>query len=171
MGHIIPDKELYGQVNDYWMGARKLYAPFETGTMASATDVYVHEMPGGQVTNLRFQAEAVGLGDKWDDVKKAYAMANLALGDIVKVTPSSKVVGDLALFMVQNELDGISVVEQAEKLDFPDSVISFMNGRIGIPSGGFPEPFRTRVLKGKTPEVPEGKRPGEMLPPLDFKKE
>ena len=100
MGHIIPDKELYGKVNDYWMGARQLYAPFETGTMASATDVYVHEMPGGQVTNLRFQAEAVGLGDQWDDVKKTYAIANKVLGDIVKVTPSSKVVGDLALFMV-----------------------------------------------------------------------
>lgn len=171
MGHIIPDKELYGKVNDYWMGARKLYAPFETGTMASATDVYAHEMPGGQVTNLRFQAEAVGLGDKWDEVKKSYATANKVMGDIVKVTPSSKVVGDLALFMVQNGLDEDSVVEQAEKLDFPDSVISFMNGRIGVPSGGFPEPFRTRVLKGKAPEVPDGKRPGELLPSLDFAKE
>jgi pyruvate carboxylase len=139
--------------------------------MATATDVYDHEMPGGQVTNLRFQAEAVGLGDKWDDVKKTYAIANIALGDIVKVTPSSKVVGDLALFMVQNDLDGESVVEQAEKLDFPDSVISFMNGRIGVPSGGFPEPFRTRVLKGKKPEIPDGRRPGEMLPSLDFQKE
>jgi len=139
--------------------------------MASATDVYKHEMPGGQVTNLRFQAEAVGLGDQWEDVKKTYAIANKVLGDIVKVTPSSKVVGDLALFMVQNKLDGESVIEQAEKLDFPDSVISFMNGRIGVPSGGFPEPFRTRVLKGKDPEVPDGKRPGEMLPSLDFKKE
>lgn len=90
--------------------------------MASASDVYMHEMPGGQVTNLRFQAEAVGLGDKWDEVKLAYAAANRALGDIVKVTPSSKVVGDLALFMVQNNLDELSVVEKAEKLDFPDSI-------------------------------------------------
>jgi pyruvate carboxylase len=97
---MLPDKELYGKVDEYWQQARALYKPFETGTMASATDVYLHEMPGGQVTNLRFQAVAVGLGDRWDDVKKGYAAANRALGDIVKVTPSSKVVGDLALFMV-----------------------------------------------------------------------
>ena len=102
---IIPDEELYRKIDDYWAGVRKMYSPFETGTMASATDVYSHEMPGGQVTNLRFQAEAVGLGEKWDDVKKAYAMANRALGDIIKVTPSSKVVGDLSLFMVQNDLN------------------------------------------------------------------
>jgi pyruvate carboxylase len=146
-----------------------MYKPFETGTMASATDVYSHEMPGGQVTNLRFQAVAVGLGDKWDDVKKAYAAANLALGDIVKVTPSSKVVGDLALFMVSNNLDQESVVDQAESLDFPDSVIDFMNGRIGVPAGGFPEPFRTGVLKGKDPSVPDGSRPGLTIPEVDFK--
>lgn len=102
---IIPNRELFIQINEYWAGVRKLYAPFESGTMASATDLYQHEMPGGQVTNLRFQAEAIGIGEKWDDVKKAYANANRALGDIVKVTPSSKVVGDLALFMVQNNLN------------------------------------------------------------------
>ena len=145
-----------------------MYAPFETGTMASATDVYNHEMPGGQVTNLRFQAEAVGLGEKWDDVKKAYAVANMALGDIIKVTPSSKVVGDLALFMVSNDLDDKTVVEKAESLDFPDSVLDFMNGRIGVPAGGFPEPFRTRVLKGNDPTVPDGSRPGIGLKPYDF---
>lgn len=108
---IIPDKLLYGRIDDYWQSARRLYAPFESGTYASATDVYNHEMPGGQVTNLRFQSEAVGLKGKWEKVKKSYAMANMALGDIVKVTPSSKVAGDLALFMVQNNLDLTSVVE------------------------------------------------------------
>jgi len=97
---ILLDKELYGKVDEYWQQTRAMYKPFETGTMASATDVYLHEMPGGQVTNLRFQAVAVGLGDRWDEVKKSYAAANRALGDIVKVTPSSKVVGDLSLFMV-----------------------------------------------------------------------
>jgi pyruvate carboxylase len=165
---IIPDEELYRKSDDYWAATRKMYQPFETGTMASATDVYNHEMPGGQVTNLRFQAEAVGLGEKWDDVKKAYAMANRALGDIIKVTPSSKVVGDLSLFMVQNDLDEFTVVEQAEKLDFPDSVLDFMNGRIGVPAGGFPEPFRTRVLKGNEPSVPDGSRPGLGMQPYDF---
>jgi pyruvate carboxylase len=104
-------------------------------------------------------------------VKKAYAQANLALGDIVKVTPSSKVVGDLSLFMVQNDLNQETVVEQAEKLDFPDSVIDFMNGRIGVPAGGFPEPFRTRVLKGKDPSVPDGSRPGLTIPKIDFEAE
>lgn len=97
---VIPDKDLYGKIDDYWQAARKLYGPFESGSYASATDVYLHEMPGGQVTNLRFQAEAIGLGGQWEQVKKAYAMANKALGDIIKVTPSSKVAGDLALFMV-----------------------------------------------------------------------
>jgi pyruvate carboxylase len=148
-----------------------MYAPFETGTMASATDVYAHEMPGGQVTNLRFQAEAVGLGHQWDDVKKAYAMANRALGDIIKVTPSSKVVGDLALFMVSNNLNEKTLVEQADKLDFPDSVLDFMNGRIGVPAGGFPEPFRTKVLKNQTPSVPDGERPGTNMEPFNFEEQ
>lgn len=95
-------------------------------------------------------------------------MANMALGDIVKVTPSSKVVGDLSLFMVSNNLDQESVVEQAEQLDFPDSVLDFMNGRIGVPAGGFPEPFRTRVLKGKNPSVPDGSIPGLTIPEVNF---
>ena len=101
-------------------------------------------------------------------MKKAYAMANKALGDIIKVTPSSKVVGDLALFMVQHKLDEKSVVDQAASLDFPDSVLNFMNGKIGVPAGGFPEPFRSRVLKGKKPAIPDGSRPGQMMKSVDF---
>jgi pyruvate carboxylase len=98
-------------------------------------------------------------------------MANKALGDIIKVTPSSKVAGDLALFMVQNNLDLESVVEQAANYDFPDSVLSFMNGRLGVPAGGFPEPFRSRVLKGKPPQIPDGERPGTNMVPMDFELE
>jgi pyruvate carboxylase len=98
-------------------------------------------------------------------------MANKALGDIIKVTPSSKVAGDLALFMVQNKLDLNSVVDQAANLDFPDSVLSFMNGRLGVPAGGFPEPFRSRVLKGKAPQIPDGERPGTNMISMDFELE
>jgi pyruvate carboxylase len=98
-------------------------------------------------------------------------MANIALGDIIKVTPSSKVAGDLALFMVQNKLNLTSVVDQAASLDFPDSVLSFMNGRLGVPAGGFPEPFRSRVLKGKPPQIPDGERPGTNMVSMDFELE
>ena len=98
-------------------------------------------------------------------------MANKALGDIIKVTPSSKVAGDLALFMVQNKLDLTSVVDKAANLDFPDSVLNFMNGKLGVPAGGFPEPFRSRVLKGKDPIIPDGSRPGVNMPVYDFENE
>lgn len=153
----------------YWEMTRTLYAPFEcTTTMKSGNaDVYMNEIPGGQYTNLQFQAYSLGLGDFFEDVKKAYREANLLLGDIIKVTPSSKVVGDLAQFMVQNHLTADQVKERAEELSFPKSVVEFLQGAIGIPHGGFPEPFRSHVLKDM-PRV-EG-RPGESLPPLDFKK-
>jgi pyruvate carboxylase len=127
----------------------------------------MNEIPGGQYTNLQFQAYSLGLGDFFEDVKKAYREANLLLGDIIKVTPSSKVVGDLAQFMVQNHLTADQVIERAEELSFPKSVVEFLQGAIGIPHGGFPEPFRSRVLKDM-PRV-EG-RPGESLPDLDMKK-
>ncbi|XP_070507786.1 pyruvate carboxylase, mitochondrial isoform X2 [Chironomus tepperi] len=161
------------QLNDiseysaYWETTRTLYAPFEcTTTMKSGNaDVYMNEIPGGQYTNLQFQAFSLGLGDFFEDVKKAYREANLLLGDIIKVTPSSKVVGDLAQFMVQNHLTAQQVEERAEELSFPKSVVEFLQGAIGIPHGGFKEPFRSRVLKDM-PRV-EG-RPGESLPPLDF---
>lgn len=153
----------------YWEQTRTLYAPFEcTTTMKSGNaDVYLNEIPGGQYTNLQFQAYSLGLGDFFEDVKKAYREANLLLGDIIKVTPSSKVVGDLAQFMVQNKLTAEQVTEKAEELSFPKSVIEFLQGAIGTPYGGYPEPLRSRVLKDM-PRI-DG-RPGEQLPPLDFDK-
>lgn len=153
----------------YWEQTRTLYAPFEcTTTMKSGNaDVYLNEIPGGQYTNLQFQAYSLGLGDFFEDVKKAYREANLLLGDIIKVTPSSKVVGDLAQFMVQNKLSADQVLERAEELSFPKSVVEFLQGSIGTPHGGFPEPLRSRVLKDM-PRI-EG-RPGENLESLDFKK-
>jgi len=153
----------------YWEQTRTLYAPFEcTTTMKSGNaDVYLNEIPGGQYTNLQFQAFSLGLGDFFEDVKKAYREANLLLGDIIKVTPSSKVVGDLAQFMVQNKLTADQVLEKAEELSFPKSVVEYLQGAIGIPHGGFPEPLRSRVLKDM-PRI-EG-RPGANLQPLDFDK-
>ncbi|XP_018565235.1 pyruvate carboxylase, mitochondrial [Anoplophora glabripennis] len=151
----------------YWEQTRTLYAPFEcTTTMKSGNaDVYTNEIPGGQYTNLQFQAYSLGLGDFFEDVKKAYAEANQLLGDIIKVTPSSKVVGDLAQFMVQNHLSSQDVLDKAEELSFPKSVVEYLQGLIGQPYGGFPEPLRSKVLRDM-PRI-EG-RPGESLPPLDF---
>uniref|UniRef100_A0A6B2E4I0 Pyruvate carboxylase n=1 Tax=Phlebotomus kandelakii TaxID=1109342 RepID=A0A6B2E4I0_9DIPT len=151
----------------YWEQTRTLYAPFEcTTTMKSGNaDVYMNEIPGGQYTNLQFQAYSLGLGDFFEDVKKAYREANLLLGDIIKVTPSSKVVGDLAQFMVQNKLTAQQITDKAEELSFPKSVVEFLQGAIGTPHGGFPEPLRSRVLKDM-PRV-EG-RPGASLSDLDF---
>ncbi|XP_034103380.1 pyruvate carboxylase, mitochondrial isoform X2 [Drosophila nasuta] len=153
----------------YWEQTRTLYGPFEcTTTMRSGNaDVYLNEIPGGQYTNLQFQAFSLGLGDFFEDVKKAYREANFLLGDIIKVTPSSKVVGDLAQFMVQNHLTSEQVLERAEELSFPKSVLEYLQGYIGIPYGGFPEPLRSRVLKDM-PRI-EG-RPGAKMEPLDFDK-
>ena len=109
-------------------------------------DVYNHEIPGGQYTNLQFQAYSLGLGDQFELVKARYKDANEILGDIVKVTPSSKVVGDLAQFMVQNHLSKEMVLEKASELSFPNSVVEYLQGQIGQPHGGFPEPFRYAVF-------------------------
>lgn len=157
-------------VSDYsafWEQTRTLYSPFEcTVTMKSGNaDVYLNEIPGGQYTNLQFQAFSLGLANRFEQIKKAYAVANQLLGDIIKVTPSSKVVGDLAQFMVQNKLTSKDVEDRAEELSFPSSVVEFMQGFIGEPHGGFPEPLRSKILKGLTPI--KG-RPGEHLPPLNF---
>ncbi|KTG33984.1 hypothetical protein cypCar_00042354, partial [Cyprinus carpio] len=132
--------------SEYWEVARGLYAPFDcTATMKSGnSDVYENEIPGGQYTNLHFQAHSMGLGNKFKEVKKAYAEANKLLGDLIKVTPSSKIVGDLAQFMVQNSLSRAEVEERADELSFPLSVVEFLQGHIGIPHGGFPEPFRSK---------------------------
>ncbi|XP_024250218.2 pyruvate carboxylase, mitochondrial isoform X2 [Oncorhynchus tshawytscha] len=153
--------------SEYWEVARGLYAPFDcTATMKSGNaDVYENEIPGGQYTNLHFQAHSMGLGHKFKEVKKSYTEANKLLGDLIKVTPSSKIVGDLAQFMVQNSLTRAEVEERADELSFPLSVVEFLQGHIGIPHGGFPEPFRSKVLKNM-PRV-EG-RPGASLPAMDF---
>uniref|UniRef100_H2LKX2 pyruvate carboxylase n=1 Tax=Oryzias latipes TaxID=8090 RepID=H2LKX2_ORYLA len=140
--------------SEYWEVTRGLYAPFDcTATMKSGNaDVYENEIPGGQYTNLHFQAHSMGLGNKFKEVKKAYAEANKLLGDLIKVTPSSKIVGDLAQFMVQNSLTRQEVEERADELSFPQSVVEFLQGHVGIPHGGFPEPFRSKVEleRGKT---------------------
>lgn len=128
-------------------------------------DVYKHEIPGGQYTNLQFQAFSLGLGPQFDEVKRMYREANLVLGDIIKVTPSSKIVGDLAQFMVQNNLTRETLVDRADDLSFPKSVVDFMQGNVGQPPYGFPEPLRTKVLRGK-PKV-DG-RPGENAKPVDL---
>lgn len=152
----------------YWEQARQLYGPFEcTTTMKSGNaDVYQHEIPGGQYTNMQFQAYSLGLGDQFEEVKKAYVEANQLLGDLIKVTPSSKVVGDLAQFMVQNKLSAADVLAKAEDLSFPLSVVEFLQGYLGQPYGGFPEPLTSKVLKDK-PRMVTG-RPGESLKPFDF---
>ncbi len=152
-------------LDQYWECIRGIYSPFESGLKSGSADVYEHEMPGGQYTNLKFQAQALGLEGRWTSIKLAYAAANDLLGDVIKVTPSSKVVGDLAQFMVQNDLSGADVLEQAETLSFPTSVVDFMRGALGQPYGGFPEPFRRAVLKGQLPI--EG-RAGDSLPEFDF---
>lgn len=162
----LPDVSSYSA---YWEQTRTLYAPFEcTTTMKSGNaDVYLNEIPGGQYTNLQFQAYSLGLGDFFEDVKKAYREANLLLGDIVKVTPSSKVVGDLAQFMVQNKLTSEQVLQKAEELSFPKSVVEFLQGYLGEPYQGFPEPFRSKVLKDMSRV---NGRPGASMAPLDFNK-
>ncbi|WP_342462983.1 pyruvate carboxylase [Ureibacillus sp. FSL K6-8385] len=161
------DIESLEKLSYYWADVRKYYVDFESGMNAPHSEVYVHEMPGGQYSNLQQQAKAVGLGDRWEQVKKMYSRVNLMFGDIVKVTPSSKVVGDMALFMVQNDLDEENIFERGEMLDFPDSVIEFFQGYLGQPYGGFPEKLQKLILKDRKPIKV---RPGELLDPVDFSK-
>ena len=153
-------------LDEYWAQLRLLYAPFDSDMKGPDPEVYDHEIPGGQLTNLRFQATQLGLGTQWAETKKAYVEANKLLGDIVKVTPTSKVVGDLAQFMVSNSLTYDDVMERAEDLDFPGSVLDFFEGLMGQPYGGFPEPLRTKALRGK--RTPLTERPGKSLKPLDL---
>ena len=168
------DMKHVNAVNEYWEECRGLYAPFESGQKSGSSDVYDHEMPGGQYTNLLFQSTQLGLTGQWGQIKKAYAAANRLLGDIIKVTPSSKVVGDLAQFMVQNKLSEEDVRKRAEELSFPSSVVEYFQGYLGIPPFGFPEPLRTHVLKDRT--LPNGKacfdgRPGAEMAPFAFEDE
>ena len=152
-------------LSDYWADVRLRYSQFEAGIKNPSTDIYRYEMPGGQYTNLKSQVESLGLGHQFEDVKEMYVKVNHMLGDIVKVTPSSKMVGDLAIFMVQNELTPENIVERGEALTFPDSVVSYFKGMMGQPAWGFPEDLQKVVLKG---EEPITCRPGELLEPVDF---
>ncbi|KAL2707763.1 Pyruvate carboxylase [Kluyveromyces marxianus] len=154
------------QLDAYWAEMRLLYSCFEADLKGPDPEVYVHEIPGGQLTNLLFQAQQLGLGEQWAETKRAYREANLLLGDVVKVTPTSKVVGDLAQFMVTNKLTSDDVKRLASSLDFPDSVMDFFEGLIGQPYGGFPEPLRSDVLKNKRRKLT--KRPGLELAPFDL---
>ncbi|MGG2109675.1 pyruvate carboxylase [Lysinibacillus pakistanensis] len=159
------DIEALEKLSYYWEDVRHYYKDFESGMMSPHSEIYVHEMPGGQYSNLQQQAKAVGLGDRWEEVKRMYSRVNLLFGDIVKVTPSSKVVGDMALFMVQNELDEQSVLTRGQTIDFPDSVIEFFQGYLGQPHGGFPEALQKVVLKDREAITV---RPGELLEPIHF---
>jgi len=152
----------------YWEEVRTIYSPFEAGQVASSADVYQHEMPGGQATNLLQQAKSLGLGDRWPDVCRMYRAVNLAFGDIVKVTPTSKVVGDLALFMLSNNLEPDDLTKPGKEIAFPESVVEFFEGKLGQPPGGFPKELQARVLRGK-PALTD--RAGASLPPVDFNKE
>ena len=150
------------EISRYWEDVRNMYAPFESGPRSPAADLYDLEMPGGQYTNLFQQAKALGLAARWHEVCKAYSEVNLLFGDIVKVTPSSKVVGDMALFLVANDLTPEDTLDPERELAFPESVVEFFQGRLGQPPGGFPPELQNRVLRGR-PALTD--RPGANLPP------
>lgn len=152
-------------LSHYWDATRAYYSDFESDMKSPHTEIYQHEMPGGQYSNLRQQAKSLGLGERFGEVKKMYRRVNFLFGDIVKVTPSSKVVGDMALYMVQNDLDEQAVIRDGHKLDFPESVVSFFKGEIGQPVNGFNKELQQAVLKGQKSLT---KRPGEYLEPVDF---
>lgn len=153
------------EMSRYWATVRPYYKGVDKAEPYPNTEVYYCEMPGGQFSNLRQQAKAVGLGERWNDIKKMYHDVNLMFGDIVKVTPSSKVVGDMALFMVQNDLTEQDIYDKGDTIDFPQSVVEFFEGRLGFPYQGFPEKLQKIILKGKKPLT---QRPGKTLEPVDF---
>ena len=159
------DTEMMNRHSTYWETVRELYYPFESGMKASSAEVFYHEIPGGQYSNLKPQAEGLGLGDKIEDIKKAYREVNTLFGDIIKVTPSSKVVGDMALFMVTNNLSKEDIMEKGGQLSFPESVISLFRGDIGQPVGGFNPELQRIILKDVKPYT---ERPNEHLEPIDF---
>ena len=153
------------KISDYWADVRPVYKQFESDMQTGSAEIYKYEMPGGQYSNLKSQVESFGLGHKFQEVKDMYKTVNEMLGDIVKVTPSSKAVGDMAIFMVQNDLTPDNIYEKAKDIDFPDSIVSFFEGMMGQPVGGFPEKLQKLVLHGKEPITC---RPGELLPDEDF---
>lgn len=152
-------------ISKYWESVRPIYANFGSDLKSGSTEIYKYEIPGGQYSNLKPQVESFGLGHRFKEVKDMYKNVNEMVGDIVKVTPSSKMVGDFAIFMVQNGLTPENIVEKGSHLDYPDSVVTYFKGMMGQPLGGFPEDLQKIVLKG---EEPITVRPGELLPDEDF---
>ena len=155
------------QINNYWEHVRDQYVAFESGSSAPASEVYLHEMPGGQFTNLKAQARSLGLEEQWPEIAKTYADVNQMFGDIVKVTPSSKVVGDMALMMVSQGLSRQDVENPDIDLSFPDSVVDMMRGNLGQPPGGFPKTIVKKILKGEKPNL---ERPGKHLKNVNLEK-
>ncbi len=153
------------EISNYWEAVRHQYRAFESGLEAPASEVWLHEMPGGQFTNLKAQARSLGLEERWHEVAETYADVNRMFGDIVKVTPSSKVVGDMALMMVAQGLTRAEVEDPGIEVSFPDSVVDMMKGNLGQPPGGWPEAIQRKILKGETPN-PE--RPGKHLAAVDL---
>ncbi|SEW21683.1 pyruvate carboxylase [Cognatiyoonia koreensis] len=153
------------EISNYWEQVREHYKAFESGLQAPASEVYLHEMPGGQFTNLKAQARSLGLEERWHEVAQTYADVNQMFGDIVKVTPSSKVVGDMALMMVSQNLTRADVEDPKTDVVFPDSVVEMMRGALGQPPGGWPKAIQKKVLKSETPIT---ERPGKSLPPVDL---
>lgn len=169
MGNTIRDTQIdlddIEKINEYWANVRPIYGQFETDLKASSAEIYKYEIPGGQYSNLKPQVESFGLGHRFNEVKDMYKTVNHMWGDIVKVTPSSKAVGDMAIFMVQNDLTAENILDKGADLNYPDSVVSYFGGMMGQPQGGFPEELQKIVLKG---EAPVTVRPGELLEPEDF---
>ncbi len=159
------DQTALARLADYWEAVRRFYQPFEEGMLASTASVYEHEMPGGQYTNLRVQAKSLGLSERWNEIAAMYAQVNQLFGDIVKVTPSSKVVGDMALFMVTNNLTPDDVLDESRHIDFPKSVVDMLHGDLGRPPGGWPKKLQKIILRGKPPLTV---RPGAKLQPIDL---
>ncbi|APY11411.1 pyruvate carboxylase [Seonamhaeicola sp. S2-3] len=156
------------EYSNYWQAVRTYYYPFESGLKAGTGDVYKHEIPGGQYSNLKPQAEALGLADRFHEITKMYGEVNKLFGDIVKVTPSSKVVGDMAQYLVSNNLTIQDVLEKGDDISFPQSVIDFFKGDLGQPVGGFPEKLQKIILKD---EIPYTDRPNAHMPPMDLEEE
>ncbi len=153
------------EISNYWAAVRPVYANFESELKSGTTEIYEYEIPGGQYSNLKPQVESFGLGHKFKEVKEMYRQVNHMMGDIIKVTPSSKMVGDMSIFMVQNGLTPENIYEKGKHLDYPDSVITYFKGMMGQPYGGFPKDLQKMVLKG---EKPIDVRPGLLLEPEDF---
>jgi pyruvate carboxylase len=159
------DQDAIRTISAYWEDVRRFYRPFESEMRAGSSDVYEHEMPGGQYTNLREQAQAMGLGERWQEITQTYATVNRLFGDVIKVTPTSKVVGDMTLVMTTSGLTPEDVLDPAQEIAFPQSVVEFFHGDLGQPPGGFPAALQRKVLKGRAPLTV---RPGQTLASADL---